>query len=474
MKKKLLIVKVDGIGDYILFRNFIKPIAESTLYHSFEIYMLCHFSWIELARHLDSKYIQEFISFDTEKYRKDLWYKYSLEANLNRYSFDTIIQPTYSRNFLVDCLINCIHAENKIAYDGDLNNISLEQKSISDKFYTKLIALNDIYLFEFYRNKLFCEQLLGKILDSGRTEIILKEFIEPPFDNYVVFVIGAGHKKRKWSLDNYIETAKHLHSLGYSVVLCGHNNELADTVYFENFFGKQYINLVGKTSLIDMLSIFRKSKFIVSNDTGLAHMSIALKKQTFILSNGNHFGRFVPYPKEYEQYVQCIFPFEYQANFSDFCARYYKNSDLGINLINTCKLLNLFPKNVIVNHNENVYDNFNSELITENLSLRFSQQLNLLYGQIIDLNVDILIYGHGVTGKIIHALIPEKIIGFVDRKSNLISKKIIKGKVYSPKNLPNMKYSKIIISVLGRETEIIKYLVEDLHINKEKIVRISL
>jgi hypothetical protein len=37
-----------------------------------------------------------------------------------------------------------------------------------------------------------------------------------------------------------------------------------------------------------------------------------------------------------------------------------------------------------------------------------------------------------------------------------------------------MKYDKIIISVLGREEEIIKYLVEDLKIARDKIIILEL
>ena len=41
---------------------------------------------------------------------------------------------------------------------------------------------------------------------------------------------------------------------------------------------------------------------------------------------------------------------------------------------------------------------------------------------------------------------------------------------HHPKNLKNMQFNKIIISVLGREEEIVKYLVDVLHIKKDKII----
>ncbi|WP_148624155.1 LicD family protein [Aliarcobacter cryaerophilus] len=94
----------------------------------------------------------------------------------------------------------------------------------------------------------------------------------------------------------------------------------------------------------------------------------------------------------------------------------------------------------------------------------FSINFNKFYNQIQNLNNNIIIYGNGTIGKTIQALIPDKIIRYVD----------INDENNHPKNLKNMKYDKIIISVLGREEVIIKYLVEELGINRNKIVTLEL
>ena len=73
-------------------------------------------------------------------------------------------------------------------------------------------------------------------------------------------------------------------------------------------------------------------------------------------------------------------------------------------------------------------------------------------------------FNNGTIGKTIQALIPDKIVGYVD----------IADENNHPKNLKDMKYDKIIISVLGREEEIIKYLVEDLQIPRDKIITLEL
>jgi FkbM family methyltransferase len=114
--------------------------------------------------------------------------------------------------------------------------------------------------------------------------------------------------------------------------------------------------------------------------------------------------------------------------------------------------LNIKKKsNSIINKNDKIFlDNLN------NLILKINQLKTLNYNYII--------YGNGNIGKIIQALAQDKIIGYVD----------ISDASNHPNNLKNIKFDKIIISVLGREDEIIKYLVEDLQIHRDKIITLDL
>jgi glycosyltransferase involved in cell wall biosynthesis len=103
----------------------------------------------------------------------------------------------------------------------------------------------------------------------------------------------------------------------------------------------------------------------------------------------------------------------------------------------------------------------------DKLLLEFSRNYNKIYTQIIKLkesNLSFVIYGNGTVSKTIQALIPKQIVGYVDMAE----------KDNHPKKLLNMKFDKIIISVLGREDSIIKYLVDELEVSKDKIVTFEL
>lgn len=114
----------------------------------------------------------------------------------------------------------------------------------------------------------------------------------------------------------------------------------------------------------------------------------------------------------------------------------------------------------------NLKINYIKDALLKNNKQIFENNIRLFYNQLNDLsnmNYKYVIYGNGTIGKTIQALIPDKIVGYVD----------IADKNNHPRNLINMKYDKIIISVLGREEEIIKYLVEDLKIARDKIITLE-
>lgn len=62
-----------------------------------------------------------------------------------------------------------------------------------------------------------------------------------------------------------------------------------------------------------------------------------------------------------------------------------------------------------------------------------------------------LIYGYGVIGKIAKSILKKQIVGFLDSNETLWNDK---ENIFSPKQIPELHFDKIIISVMGREEEI--------------------
>lgn len=99
----------------------------------------------------------------------------------------------------------------------------------------------------------------------------------------------------------------------------------------------------------------------------------------------------------------------------------------------------------------------------------FSSLYSKIYEKLINLkdsNKKYIIYGYGSFGKTIGKIFGEENVLYLD-------KSFTNDKVFHPKDIESAKFDNIIISVLGREDEIEEYLINELQIDKNKIVRLD-
>lgn len=321
--KSLLLIRLDAIGDYVLFRNFIEVLKKSKKYKKYNITLLGNSAWKSLSEELDSDFVDKFIWLDRNRFNKDFLYRYQKLQEIVSLGYEIVVSPTYSREFFyTDAIVKFLHAKEKIGSIGDLSNIRKWQKNISDKYYTKLVPGKDELMFEFYRNREFFENLLGKKLE------ISKPTIEPQnkklgFElpkNYAILFIGASVNYRKWSIEGFAKVAKYLKSnYGYGIVLCGGPTDNDDGKKFEKYYDEEFLNLVGKTSLAELLTVIYNGNLMIANETSAPHFAVALEMtNVFVIYNGNHYGRFTPYPKEVSETYHVIYHPEIEKDLDDY------------------------------------------------------------------------------------------------------------------------------------------------------------
>lgn len=106
----------------------------------------------------------------------------------------------------------------------------------------------------------------------------------------------------------------------------------------------------------------------------------------------------------------------------------------------------------------------------------FSQQANILSSTLDrwkQKRKKLVLYGYGVVGKMVTNMLNNSLVAVVDKNSeNLSFDKEIQ--LLHPRQLFEYDYDGIIVSVLGREIEIIKQLVEDFDVDASKILTFDL
>lgn len=340
-QKSLLLIRLDAIGDYVLFRNFIKLLKKTHKYNDYKITLLGNIVWKNLSKELDYEYVDKFIWLDRNKFHKDLIYRYKKLKEITFYGYEIVINPAYSREFFYsDTIVKLLTANEKIGSSSDVSNLNAWQKNISNKYYSKLISAKKEPMFEFNRNKEFFEKLIEENLLILKPKINLKEkklsFNLP--QNYAILFVGASKSYKKWDIQKFAMIAKHLKdNYGYKIVLCGGAKDINESKSFKHYFNDEYLDLVDKTSLVELLYVINNGNIIISNDTLAPHIAVALDmKNVFIIFNGFNLGRFVPYPKNLSENYHVIYHPEIEKNLDNFkklCNKYRFGSELNINTI---------------------------------------------------------------------------------------------------------------------------------------------
>lgn len=297
--KTLLIIKLDVIGDYILFRNFLEELKKDQKYKDYTITLLGNSAYGGLAKELDAQFVDHFIFINFKKMTRNLWYRYKIFKQMAKNGYEVVINPTYSREYNVtDSLVQVLNAKEKIGRIGTLGNIPQWQKSISDRYYTKLIPGQPGILFEFLRNKEFFEALLEKKINLKKPECVIPDKQLKLSSKYIIIFPGAGTLVRKWSTDNFSKLSKYvLDNYDYDIIILGGPNDINDANAIENNLQNSRVkNKAGKTSLIETLSIIKNANLLVSNETSAPHMAVMTNTPVIVIYNGDNFKRFIPYP----------------------------------------------------------------------------------------------------------------------------------------------------------------------------------
>ncbi|MFA6177069.1 MAG: glycosyltransferase family 9 protein [Phycisphaerae bacterium] len=97
------------------------------------------------------------------------------------------------------------------------------------------------------------------------------------WNNYAVFVPGATVDAKRWPIENFAILADKIYQkYGCNIVICGSESEKPIGEKLKELSDVPIANLAGGTYIPQLIALLAGAKFVVSNDTGPAHISSAL------------------------------------------------------------------------------------------------------------------------------------------------------------------------------------------------------
>ena len=299
-RRGLLVVRMDGIGDMVLFRTCLDHYAEVLDFNASEITVLGCTSWAGIADIVFAGYRVRVI--DEHAYARRPLYRFKVSLWLRRLAPAVTVCDSYLRRALMaDSLVWIADAPRTLASLPYINEPTRAEFLFYLSQINEIIDTGDYPTHEVVRHYRFLSILAGRRIKPELLHLPWRDN-PPPIPGggpYVVLNPGSNEPGRRWPFGHYLMLAGRLLKAGYRVVFVGKSEEKTRENNFRDFCERHgVIDLIGRTTLPGLLDLMNHAAAVLSNDSGPAHLSIALGAPTVVIVGGGHFGCFVPYPKQ--------------------------------------------------------------------------------------------------------------------------------------------------------------------------------
>ena len=290
---KTLLIRLDDIGDYILFRN---SLAIYRRYYCPEnghsLYLLGNEAWKPVFDVYDTSGIQA-LWIDKKRYRHDEAYRQLTWKKLRNEGFETVICPARTRPLLLDdlCMLACAPIRSIAA----VNTHKIPSwNTISDKLYTQLNDLSLSPEHEFIFNISFARYACP-VPGTEIPRLHIDTTDEPVYDRpYMICFIGASAKSKLWPVSRWIKLINLVKDqFSGNILIAGGPTE--KTMAGQVAAATGGMNIAGTQTLPEMVNLIARAQVIISNDTMAAHIGAASGSNTVIITTGNNGYRFTDY-----------------------------------------------------------------------------------------------------------------------------------------------------------------------------------
>jgi len=265
----ILIIKLMAMGDIIVFLPSIRALRKR--YPHAKITFLTTPAMVPVLRHIPD--LDEIIEFGIPR---DVtpWGFWHFIQKLRKLKFNVAIDvEQYYR--LTGLIMWLAHIPNRIGFDvsGQGRNTML---TVSVKYND---TLHEVKNFGKLVEALGAEgptETISPIFNPHPEEDIqqIKSILPEPAKTIAIHPgTSATAKSRRWAPENFAKVADVLANEGYRIVFTGAKEEEPIIKNILSYAEQNHTNLVGKTSLNQLLELFRQVRLIISLDTGPLHLA---------------------------------------------------------------------------------------------------------------------------------------------------------------------------------------------------------
>lgn len=299
--KKIIIVRTDALGDYVLWQNYLRAVRAFYSVAEYDLILLGNSQWTVLAE--ESGIFKKVIPVERKRFIKNLEYRSEFINDIRSEHFDILLNPVFARDFAVnDSICRFIRAKRKISYKRDKKAELFFWNYISNKWYNELVRSEKVFENELVRSNTFLRYLKIPEMPLSLPVLLNKTKFNFVPKNYFICFPGAGAKRRQWEPEKICGLLNKIFAVtDLSCYICGSQNEsyLAEEILNScSDFSARIKDQTGKTDLPGLNEMISHALFCIGNETGTVHLAASLNVPAVAITGGGHFGRFMPYPEE--------------------------------------------------------------------------------------------------------------------------------------------------------------------------------
>lgn len=302
--QKILVVQVEHTyGDIIWSSGFLRELRAN--FPNSHITMIINLKMLNLFSRCP--YVDEFIGFDLKRGADDVCSEKDCEyvmdfCNNKNFDFDVVYLPRLLPCSLQEIWENIFlaiasRAEIRVAHMTVHEDHMKKIFNKFDKYFTAIVK-HEIGEHEALRNIMLLSKN-GVAIKRDEMELWLNEgdisyaqralnLIEHP-KNKMLFAVGlvGSNPARSWPPEKYNRVFKKISTYYPNVifVLCGGLDGICAAKISQKGIENNCIDLVGKTSLVQVAAIVSQCDAYIGSDTGIMHMAAAFKKPIVELSH---------------------------------------------------------------------------------------------------------------------------------------------------------------------------------------------
>ena len=329
---RVLVVRNDSIGDYLLYRPWLRQLSANLRPKGQHIVLVANALWAPLAQAWDGDVVAEIIPVNFSRFVQDLSYRAEVVRQLGQLAAGEVQYPQHAREPAVENFIRFLRAPVRVGRQAEPAIAADPWFAQLAAGYTHLLPTSPAVLFEYNRNREFFEgwrrlfsaassadapaplALPASVHEAGATLATAGP--------YIVLFPGASARQKRWPAQHFGELAQGLHrhyGARYRLVVAGSPSDAEYVPAIAQAAGPDVPldNHCGRTDLPGLAALIAGARLLISNDTVAAHLGAQAGTPSLVLLMGENYGKFFPYPPALLRApCRCLFPPSQEARFA--------------------------------------------------------------------------------------------------------------------------------------------------------------